>query len=103
MDMSSSQWMPQIFEMFEELKSQNKDLMQKVESLEQKVDKKPLTLNVAEVAKVLGYSAEYIRRLDRDGKMPKKASKIGQRSRWNRNDIEKMALSKRIGRPRVNT
>ena len=103
MDVSSSQWMPQIFEMFEELRSQNQYLVQKVENLEQMVDKKPLTLNVAEVAKILGYSAEYVRRLDREGKMPKKSSKDGQRSRWNRSDIEKMALTKKTGRPRSNT
>ncbi len=36
------------------------------------LDKKPLTLNTAEAAKVLGYSAEYVRKLDRDGKMPKR-------------------------------
>lgn len=89
MEVGSSRWMPEIFAMFEELKSQNQYLVEKVERLEEIVDKKPLTLNTAEAAKVLGYSAEYVRKLDRDGKMPKRVSKDGQRSRWNRSDIEK--------------
>lgn len=103
MDVTSSRWMPEIFAMFEELKSQNQYLVEKVEHLEKIVDKKPLTLNTAEAAKVLGYSAEYVRKLDRDGKMPKRVSKDGQRSRWNRSDIEKMAKSKKTGRPRSNS
>ena len=103
MEIGSSRWMPEIFAMFEELKSQNQYLVEKVEHLEKIVDKKPLTLNTAEAAKVLGYSAEYVRKLDRDGKMPKRVSKDGQRSRWNRSDIEKMAKSKKTGRPRSNS
>lgn len=103
MEVGSSRWMPEIFAMFEELKSQNQYLVEKVEHLEKIVDKKPLTLNTAEAAKVLGYSAEYVRKLDRDGKMPKRVSKDGQRSRWNRSDIEKMAKSKKTGRPRSNS
>ena len=103
MEMGSSRWMPEIFAMFEELKSQNQYLVEKVEHLEKIVDKKPLTLNTAEAAKVLGYSAEYVRKLDRDGKMPKRVSKDGQRSRWNRSDIEKMAKSRKTGRPRSNS
>ncbi|MCJ0927877.1 putative DNA-binding transcriptional regulator AlpA [Acinetobacter lwoffii] len=103
MEVGSSRWMPEIFAMFEELKSQNQYLVEKVERLEEIVDKKPLTLNTAEAAKVLGYSAEYVRKLDRDGKMPKRVSKDGQRSRWNRSDIEKMAKSRKTGRPRSNS
>ena len=103
MEVSSSRWMPEIFAMFEELKSQNQYLVEKVEHLEKIVDKKPLTLNTAEAAKVLGYSVEYVRKLDRDGKMPKRVSKDGQRSRWNRSDIEKMAKSRKTGRPRSNS
>lgn len=103
MEVGSSRWMPEIFAMFEELKSQNQYLVEKVEHLEKIVDKKPLTLNTAEAAKVLGYSAEYVRKLDRDGKMPKRVSKDGQRSRWNRSDIEKMAKSRKTGRPRSNS
>ena len=103
MEVGSSRWMPEIFAMFEELKSQNQYLVEKVERLEEIVDKKPLTLNTAEAAKVLGYSAEYVRKLDRDDKMPKRVSKDGQRSRWNRSDIEKMAKSKKTGRPRSNS
>ena len=89
--------------MFEELKSQNQYLVEKVERLEEIVDKKPLTLSVVEAAEILGYSARYVRKLDRDGKMPKRVSKDGQRSRWNRLDIEKMAKSNKIGRPRSNS
>src|SRR5690606_25940015 len=103
MEVGSSRWMPEIFAMFEELKSQNQYLVEKVERLEKIVEKKPLTLNTAEAAKVLGYSAEYVRKLDRDGKMPKRVSKDGQRSRWNRSDIEKMAKSRKTGRPRSNS
>jgi len=103
MEVGSSRWMPEIFAMFEELKSQNQYLVEKVERLEEIVDKKPLTLNTAEAAKVLGYSAEYVRKLDRDDKMPKRVSKDGQRSRWNRSDIEKMAKSRKTGRPRSNS
>ena len=103
MEVGSSRWMPEIFAMFEELKSQNQYLVEKVERLEEIVDKKPLTLNTAEAAKVLGYSAKYVRKLDRDGKMPKRVSKDGQRSRWNRSDIEKMAKSRKTGRPRSNS
>jgi monomeric isocitrate dehydrogenase len=102
-EISQSRWMPEIFAMFEELKSQNQYLVEKVERLEEIVDKKPLTLNTAEAAKVLGYSLEYVRKLDRDGKMPKRVSKDGQRARWNRLDIEKMAKFKKIGRPRSNS
>lgn len=102
-EISQSRWMPEIFAMFEELKSQNQYLVEKVERLEEIVDKKPLALNTSEVAKILGYSVEYVRKLDRDGKMPKRVSKDGQRARWNRLDIEKMAKSKKIGRPRSNS
>lgn len=97
-----SNWLPQIFDMFQDLKRQNQDLMDKVELLEEKLEKKPLTVNVAEAAKMLGYSAEYLRKLDRDGAMPKKVSKPDQRSKWNRKDIEKMALSRKTGRNRTN-
>ena len=103
MEISQRRWMPEIFAMFEELKSQNQYLVEKVERLEEIVDKKPLALNTSEVAKILGYSVEYVRKLDRDGKMPKRVSKDGQRARWNRLDIEKMAKSKKIGRPRSNS
>ena len=97
-----SKWLPQIFEMFEDLKQQNQDLLDKVEQLEEKLDKKSLTVNVAEAAQILGYSDEYLRKLDREGKMPKKVSKDKQRSRWNRKDIERMALSRITGRHRNN-
>ncbi len=101
MDISESQWLPRIFEAFEELKAQNEDLLNKVDRLEKIVDKKPLTVNVKEAAKILGYSEEYLRKMDREGLMPKKVSKGSQHSKWNRSDIEKMAESKRkTGRPR---
>ena len=96
MEISQRRWMPEIFAMFEELKSQNQYLVEKVERLEEIVDKRPLALNTSEVAKILGYSVEYVRKLDRDGKMPKRVLKDGQRARWNRLDIEKMAKSKKI-------
>lgn len=95
-----SKWLPQIFDMFQDLKRQNQDLLNKVEQLEERLEKKPLTVNVAEAAQLLGYSDEYLRKLDREGKMPKKVSKNNQRSKWNRKDIERMALSRKTGRPR---
>lgn len=62
-----------------------------------------LTVGTSEVAKMLGMSDRQVRTWAKDGKMPKAVNKTGERYRWNRVDIERMAIAKKAGgRPRKN-
>lgn len=58
-----------------------------------------LTVGTSEAASILGVSETTVRRLDAEGKMPRKVN-TGKHAKYNRTDVERLAKAKKTGRPR---